>query len=158
MEVAHGHQAWQGDGDGTGQGCDMWPCGHGKEWRWHRAWRWHEATKHGKEMVMAPGMDVVRGHVGTARNGGGTGQGGDMWPCGHSQNVVMAQGNNMEVALGMDVTCGHGGMARRWRWHRAWRWLTATWAQQQHGGGSGHGCDTWPWGHSKEWRWHRAWM
>ena len=74
MEVAHGHQAWQGDGDGTGQGCDMWPWGHSKEWRWHGAirwqwhtvWMWHEATKHGKEMAMAPGMEVAHGHVGTA--------------------------------------------------------------------------------------------
>ena len=38
------------------------------------------ATKHGKEMAMALGMDVVRGHGGTARNGGGTEQGGGTWP------------------------------------------------------------------------------
>ena len=48
-------------GDGTGQqhgggsvhGCDTWPCGHGKEWRWHRARMCHEATKHGKAVAMA---------------------------------------------------------------------------------------------------------
>ena len=60
----------------------------------------------------------------------GTGQGGDMWPCGHSQNVVMAQGNNMEVASGMDVTHGH----------QAW---------QGDGDGTGQGCDMWPCGHGK---------
>ena len=41
---------------------------------------WHEATKHGKEMVMAQGRDVTCGHVGMAKNGGGTGQGGGTRP------------------------------------------------------------------------------
>ena len=57
-----------------------------------------------------------------------------MWPCGHSQNVVMAQGNNMEVALGMDVTRGHVGTARN-------------------GGGTGHGCATRPPSTARRWRW-----
>ena len=78
----------------------MWPCGHGKEWRWHQAWRWHEATKHGKEMVMAPGMDVARSHGGTAKNGGGT------WPWGHNEDMAVAQGR--------EVTRGHVGTARTW--------------------------------------------
>ena len=60
-----------------------------------------------------------------------------MWPCGHSQNVVMAQGNNMEVAPGRDVTCGHVGMASN-----------GGGTGQSDGDGTGHGSGTWPSGHS----------
>ena len=56
------------------------------------------ATKHGKEMAMAPGMDVARSHGGTAKNGGGT------WPWGHNEDMAVAQGR--------EVTCGHVGTAR----------------------------------------------
>ena len=56
------------------------------------------ATKHGKEMVMAPGMDVARSHGGMAKNGGGT------WPWGHNEDMAVAQGR--------EVTRGHVGTAR----------------------------------------------
>ena len=75
-------------------------------------------------------MEVARGHQAWQGDGDGTGQGGDTWLWGHSQNVVMAQGNNMEVASGMDVTHGH----------QAW---------QGDGDGTGQGCDMWPCGHGK---------
>ena len=84
-DVTRGHGGMARNGGGTEHGCGTRPHEHGKEWRWHQAWRWHMATKHGKEMVMAQGRDVTCGHMGTARNGGGTGQGCDMWPCGHGK-------------------------------------------------------------------------
>ena len=94
------------------------------------------ATKHGKEMAMAPGMDVARSHGGTAKNGGGT------WPWGHNEDMAMAPGmevarghqewQGMEVALSMDVARGHMSTARN-------------------GGGIRHGGGTWPPSMARRW-------